>query len=166
MPRGAKPFAGTLAERLERDCIPEPNSGCLLWTTHVCTKGYGQFHWRGKFVMAHRSAWEVAHGPIPRGMHVLHNCDVPACINPAHLRLGTHADNMRDKKTRNRQPKGLAVATAKLSEDDIRAIRVDRRVGRVIAAEYGVAKSLVYDIRNYKRRAHVKDLPQALREAA
>lgn len=155
-------FTGTLAERLERDWIPEPNSGCWLWLTHCCSKGYGQFGWRGRFLLAHRVAWEVAKGPIPAGMHVLHNCDVPACVNPAHLRLGTHQENMRDKTLRLRQPRGLRTWNGKLSEDDIRAIRVDRRVRRVIAAQYGVATSLITDIINRKRRAYVKDIPAPL----
>lgn len=153
-------FAGTLAERLERDTIPEPNSGCLLWTGALVTKGYGHFWWRGDDLATHRTAWELANGrPVPEGLQVLHWCDVPSCCNPGHLRIGTHQENMRDKTIRLRQPRGLKAYGGKLSEDDIRAIRVDRRLHRIIAAEYGIAKSLVTDIINRKRRTHVEDLP-------
>lgn len=158
----ASRFKGTLAERLERDSMPEPNSGCVLWTRGVCTKGYGHFSWNGKDAYAHQAAYELANGPIPAGMQVRHNCDVPSCLNPAHLKLGTHADNMADKRVRQRQPRGLKVWNAKLSNDDVRAIRADRRLRRVIAAEYGVAKSLVTDIINRVKHAHVPDLCRPL----
>jgi hypothetical protein len=69
--------------------------GCWEWQRgRSC--GYGTITWRGTETKAHRVAWELTHGEIPAGLHVLHNCDNPGCVRPEHLRLGTHTDNMRD----------------------------------------------------------------------
>lgn len=76
-------------------------SMCWNWTAST-TKGYGQMVVAGKMLRAHRIAYEVAFGPIPDGMHILHKCDNPLCCNPAHLSVGSHDDNMRDKADKGR----------------------------------------------------------------
>jgi hypothetical protein len=78
--------------RFHAKYIPEPNSGCWLWDGWVNGRGYGRF---GKG-LAHRISWELHRGPIPAGMNICHKCDVPPCVNPDHLFLGTQTDNMRD----------------------------------------------------------------------
>ena len=82
---------------------------CLLWTGATNEKGYGVIGAgaRGAGVLkVHRVAWELARGPIPEGLFVLHRCDIPACCNVAHLFLGTNADNVADMiaKGRNSPP--------------------------------------------------------------
>lgn len=146
------------------DNCSAPN-GCWLWVAST-SKGYGDFRVGGKTLKAHRVAWSMAHGQIPHdggthGICVCHNCDNPLCCNPAHLFLGTNADNMRDKKEKGRQahghthgsktmPERLARGVkngafthperlargerqglAKLTEDIVRAIRARRASGEM-----------------------------------
>lgn len=80
---------------------------CWEWQGNRSTSGYGRFTARKvEGVFAHRVMWEIAnHRQIPAGFYVLHSCDNPPCCNPAHLRIGTPADNMRDKLERGRDPR-------------------------------------------------------------
>lgn len=91
---GRKPSKPVLV-RFERKWTPEPNTGCWLWLHGTQKFGYGFFKHAGE-VNAHRVAWLLYRGQIPPKMHVLHHCDVPQCVNPEHLFLGTQADNMKD----------------------------------------------------------------------
>lgn len=89
--------------------IPEPNSGCLLWLGSHNWQGYGMVCVKTVgcgMSYAHRIAWLMRHGPIPDGLFVCHTCDVRCCVNPDHLYLGTHADNMRDMARRKRTAAG------------------------------------------------------------
>lgn len=98
----------TAAERFERHTIPEPNSGCLLWTGVVSSNGYGTFRIgpSGPSTSAHRAAWILRHGSIARGLCVLHRCDVRSCVNTEHLFLGTNADNSTDMARKGRGVRG------------------------------------------------------------
>ena len=92
-------------ERFNQKFIPEPNTGCWLWIARLNNRGYGVIG-RGRrgdgTTAAHRVSWELFCGLIPNGMHVLHKCDNPPCVNPQHLFLGTHGDNMRDAVRKGR----------------------------------------------------------------
>ena len=74
---------------------------CWLWVG-ATLKGYGRGNWNGEHYYAHRKSWELANGPIPDGLYILHACDNPPCVNPAHLRPGTQAENVRDMVERGR----------------------------------------------------------------
>jgi hypothetical protein len=118
--------------------IPEPMSGCWLWLMSVNNHGYGTRGFSGKNALAHRVSWVLHRGPIPDGLHVLHRCDNPACVNPDHLFLGTHADNMQDMVRKGRVKSGMA----KLDMDKANEIRQLRKSGMTSAAvgrRYGVS---------------------------
>lgn len=92
---------------LELRYTPEPNTGCWLWLNQVNSDGYGMIYF-GKYrkgYKAHRVFYEMFKGPIPDGIHVLHSCDTPTCVNPAHLSLGTHSDNHTECAMRGRSPR-------------------------------------------------------------
>lgn len=78
-------------------------SGCWLWTGVVLNTGYGQVAINGVRTSAHRASFAERFGPIPKGMWVLHKCDIRSCCNPDHLFLGNHEDNMKDKVNKGRQ---------------------------------------------------------------
>ncbi len=79
---------------------------CWLWTGAKKIDGYGQFGVLNKTQQAHRVSWELHYSPIPPGLHVLHRCDNPPCVNPAHLFLGTNADNVKDRIEKGRTATG------------------------------------------------------------
>lgn len=138
-----------LMERFEQYYIPEPNSGCWLWTASLSEKGYGWFYYPPRnMVQAHIVAYELFKGPR-NGLHVRHCCDVRCCVNPDHLELGTHQDNMADRDARGRQydRSGAKNGRAKLTEVQVLAIRADARWPRFVAADYGVPLSTVKKIR-------------------
>lgn len=96
------PSRRDVAARLWEKSIPEPTSGCLLWTAAVNANGYGVINVDGSARLAHRVALQCAGVEVPEDALVLHHCDVPCCINPRHLRVGTHADNAQDMVVRHR----------------------------------------------------------------
>lgn len=113
---------------------------CWTWKASIKPgNGYGHFHHGGKDYNAHRLAWELTNGPIPEGMHVLHRCDVPHCVNPAHLFLGTHAENMEDMRRKHRHTYGEKNKHAKLTEVQVREIRRDYR-------KFGVKKTNITEL--------------------
>ena len=146
-------------ERFWNKVNKQAENGCWEWVAGRFSAGYGGFGLDGKMKYAHRVSWMFEHGPIPDGLFVLHKCDNPSCVNPAHLFLGTHADNMRDKAEKGRavgipQP-GESHGSAKLTEADVLAIRSDNRIGRVIAAEYGVSREQIWRIKRRENWTHI-----------
>lgn len=139
--RGASP-----AEMLMARSIPEPNSGCWIWTGGKFGNGYGAVSLDGRHMPAHRASYMVNVGPIPEGLWVLHRCDNPPCINPAHLWVGTHSDNAKDCYAKGR---GARNERRKLSPEIVSLLRrtlpTTRRTAfyRENAALYGVAMSTI-----------------------
>lgn len=133
---------------------------CWPWTAMLNGGGYGRFRDRKRKVLAHRYAWEQAHGPIPAGMLVCHRCDNPRCCNPAHLFLGTSADNATDRNTKGRQARGDGNGRAKLTTEIVRDIRSRYADGAVnksgLARSLGVSGTTIQSVLEHKSWVHVE----------
>ena len=134
---------------------------CWPWTAATNENGYGVIRPAGKrtgpTVKAHRVSAELAGMDID-GLDVLHSCDNPPCVNPAHLRPGMDADNVADKMARNRQSKGSGIGTSKLTEAAVIEIRAALAAGEThldIAERFGVSRPTVTFISTGKTWRHV-----------
>jgi hypothetical protein len=137
---------------------PHMKTNCWLWTAGRNHDGYGKFRASGVSRYAHRAVFELTHGEIPAGLLVLHRCDIPACVRPAHLYAGTPQDNATDMCTRGRKESGdrhwkrrmpgrsgrERNPNAKLSEQEVECIRHEHATGSVsqttLAARYHVTQ--------------------------
>lgn len=93
-----------IIDRIMKETIPEPNSGCWLWIGYTMKNGYGQITYCQKSWLAHRLSFYGFNNIDPKELYVCHKCDNPSCVNPDHLFLGTHKDNMKDMVSKKRQP--------------------------------------------------------------
>ena len=150
--------AGDLQERAEQD-----GGGCMIFQGALTHNGYGRISYNGMPWRAHRLAWTLTYGPIPKGMQVLHRCDVRACMEPGHLFLGTPADNMADmdsKGRRAKQPKGEASPAAKLTRRGAkRLLRIWEDEGlsvRALGRRVGISKSQAHRIITGEQWAHLE----------
>jgi len=144
-------------------------SGCWNWTGFVGTTGYGELAVDGKKARAHRVAYELFKGKITnldgsdsRGTCVMHICDNPLCVNPDHLVLGTHKDNMDDKKQKGRFVSNPLVGemhqNAKLCADDVYSIRCLNYVGaslRQLADLFSVSRGTIHKVLTGATWSHV-----------
>lgn len=134
----------------------ERSPGCWEWRGTKNPHGYGIFENNRKRVQAHRFSWEIANGrPIPEGLVILHACDNPPCVNPAHLSVGTHADNVADSKAKRRHTFGRKQHDAKLTEELVREIRGASGTNYELAARYGVSYQTISRVRRRELWKHV-----------
>jgi hypothetical protein len=149
--KGVRGFVSVpLKERFIGKYEADPNTGCWLWIG-LKRKGYGYFKSGRTKLSAHRASWHVHRGTIPVGLWVLHKCDMPHCVNPEHLFLGTAGDNNADMMRKGRArlhntgnwQKGSAHRLAKLTEDAVRQIRTRKCSAVEYANIYGVSPSTV-----------------------
>lgn len=141
----------TLAERFAPRLIPEPNSGCWLWTGATDELGYGKLMYRRRKLRVHRVSYELHYGSIPDGLLVCHRCDTRLCANPEHLFLGTIKDNMDDKIKKGRQN-----APSKISDRQA-TWALNCGLSAIAAAEkLGVSPRLIRAIRNGETRKHLR----------
>lgn len=135
----------------------------LLSPCHICVShwkdrdGYSMVKREGRYWRTHQYAWFKKNGVIPVGLCVCHKCDNPSCINPDHLFIGTSSDNTRDRNSKNRQVKGSATGSAKLTEIDVLKIREllsDGYKPSQICPLYSVCKRTIELIRNGRYWKH------------
>lgn len=145
---------------------------CWLWTSAGrVSHGYGYFKAGGRQYHAHRFAWMLTRGPIPEGAFVCHSCDVRACVRPDHLWLGNQETNMADMVSKGRsasgdrnasrryperRPRGERNTKARLTTEQVRAIRVDRRTQSATATDYGISQAHVSRIKLRESWQHVR----------
>jgi len=139
---------------------------CWLWKGGTTGHGYGRFRPgpRGvPMIGAHVFSWQIENGySVPKGLFVLHSCDNPRCVNPAHLRVGTPRENTLDATRKGRMkhffrpgPNHRRGKGSKLNEFQVAEIKRDKRDPRTVAARYGVSRQLIGDIRSGRAWKHV-----------
>lgn len=130
----------TMSELLDKNSEPIPECGCILWTAAVNNNGYGVLGKKRGLNYAHRISYEIHVGTIPDGMHILHKCDTPRCINPNHMSLGTHQDNMADMVKKSRHVHGERAWKSKVTSEQVLAIRSSTKTRKELAEQYGMTE--------------------------
>lgn len=154
-------------ERFAALCMPEPNSGCWLWLGNVRGRGYGTFKMKGAAIPAHRASVILYRGDFDRSLFVCHKCDVPGCVNPDHLFLGTPGDNHRDMVAKSRAAwshgefRGEGNPFNKLTASAVADIKlaltaVPTPEIYAMARAYGVSPANIHSIRNGETWADVE----------
>ena len=130
--------------------------GCWLWTGSISSTGYGNLYLQGKVVNAHKACYEHYEGEVPKGLELLHRCDIRNCVNPSHLKPGTHRENQEDAGLKNRLPFGEAHWACKLTDADVLEILDLLKRGpysqRHISRIYGVSDTAIRRIKSGKRK--------------
>lgn len=129
---------------------------CWNWIAGRTKAGYGQFNYKGKIEYSHRFIFSILEKTIPPNMEVCHKCDNPACVNPTHLFLGTHLDNLNDMlaKKRNRYFGAIGEKNhrAKITRSIAACIRLEakEKTHREISEKYGISQPTISAIVNWK----------------
>jgi hypothetical protein len=150
-PHPLPPITESVAARFWAGIERGSEAECWPWRRHCDTGGYGVIGIGGRLIKAHRVAYAIAYGHTPGDMCVLHRCDNPCCCNPAHLTLGTQQDNIADMvgkgRVRTRPRFGEENPGARLTEEQVRAMRAQRAAARtpyyVLARQFGVSTMTV-----------------------
>lgn len=145
-----RPYGASLSYRFWDKVDKRSPSECWEWTGTRTGRGYGRLARNRIHYVATHVSWYLHYGEWPNdlGMWVLHRCDNPPCVNPAHLFLGTRADNVRDMVRKGRslrnKPRGERHHKAKLGAAEVRSIRAEFASGATVpelAEAYGVSRS-------------------------
>ena len=154
---GSRELSRPVLERFEEKFTQGDPSECWIWHAGKFSNGYGSFRLARRTKQAHRLSWEFYRGPIPAGIHVLHKCDVPSCVNPNHLFLGTHQDNMDDREAKGRgnHAKGERSSNAKLTNNQAKEIFHSQGTHKELGLRYGVGKTAVSKIKRKVSWKHI-----------
>lgn len=139
----------TMTEKFEAKVIK--TEGCWIWTANVDKDGYGKMRHGKTNRAAHRISWMIAYGELPNGM-LLHSCHNPKCVNPSHLRIGTHEDNMRDRMDNGKYYTGESHPRCRISHDTVDLIKAATGTLEGIAERFGVSRSQVANIKQGRQR--------------
>jgi len=153
----------SVEDRMKAAFVVDPVTGCHNWIRAKTGSGYGAIVINQRTLCAHRIAFELANGPIGDDAFVLHNCDNPACVNPAHMRLGTHEDNMHDKIVRSRVPAGECHYNSSINKDQaLEIVRLfsDGKTGKEVMEITGLSKGVIYNVKYGKSWNTVTGLPR------
>lgn len=139
-------------------------AGCWTWTAAKTPAGYGMFQIGVALTRrAHRVAWSLARGPVPRGLLVCHRCDNRLCVRPGHLFLGTSQDNVNDAVVKGRHARGGEFTQSRLNENQATVIRKLRRwttlTFKEIGALFGVSWGTAYDVCSGRTWKHIDEPP-------
>ena len=141
------------------DNIKKEDDGCWLWLGQKTKAGYGQIKAFKKIVSCHRLSYELNFGLIPTGLEVMHSCDIRSCINPDHLSIGTHADNMADMIKKGRKVLGKPNPRRGIEKSQSKqVIALGKPYGSINEAEreIGVGNGVVsYWVKNNPEKARV-----------
>ena len=140
----------------------DKSGDCWIWMASKDKRGYGRFNRPSKFKtrLAHRISYILHCGDIPDGACVCHHCDNPSCVNPDHLFLGTHKENMLDALKKNRlspltQKHGTDNPKSKLTNNQVKIIRMSTASCRLLAEEFNVSSSTIHRVRKNQSWKHI-----------
>lgn len=135
--------------------VKKTDSGCWEWQAFCMPNGYGLFSIQGSNSLAHRVSYQLFVAAPDPMMDVMHSCDNPKCVNPAHLSLGSRTDNMQDARKKGRSAIGEKHGHSKLTAVQVLEIRDAAGQQREIAKAYAVSQATVSDIKVRRKWAHL-----------
>jgi hypothetical protein len=163
---------GSIEDRFLAKIYKDENLDCWFWTATRLKSGYGLMWLETYLELAHRISWIIYHGAIPEGMQVLHKCDIPSCVNPDHLFLGTQLVNAMDCASKGRHcnhihPERSGMAKLSLSDVvEIRRMIAEGNSNKNIAALFGVAPNTISQIKTGDTWRNVPAADYSLTEGA